>query len=350
MKTEPRDDRAVALWLLVICAMVAAMVVIGGMTRLTHSGLSMVEWEPILGAIPPLSEAEWQEAFDAYKAYPEYRLVNPDMTLEGFKGIFVLEYVHRLLGRLVGLVFLAPFLVFLWQRRIRPALVPKLVALFALGGLQGLLGWIMVKSGLVDRPDVSPYLLAMHLAVAFLILAIGLWLALGLLERPAATASDVQAAARVRGLARFVVLLVALQLLSGAFVAGTDAGLVFNTFPTMNGAWLPDGMWTLEPAWTNLFENKATVQFGHRVLAALLATAVLVTWLGGIRAGLAAPARARLHLLLAALGLQVTLGIATLLQRVPVWLGALHQSGALLLFAAALLLCHALRPRAASVR
>jgi cytochrome c oxidase assembly protein subunit 15 len=344
MTAEPRPLRPVALWLLAICALVAAMVVLGGVTRLTHSGLSMVTWEPIVGAIPPLSEAEWQEAFDAYKRYPEYRLQNPDMTLGGFQRIYLFEYAHRLLGRLVGVVFLVPFVVFLLQRRLPAALVPKLVALFALGGLQGLLGWYMVKSGLVERPDVSQYRLAAHLAAAFLIFGYGLWLALGLLDGgERGRAAREPAPPRLRRLAWLVVALVSLQVIGGAFVAGTDAGLLFNTFPTMNGAWLPDNLWSMQPAWLNLFENRATIQFQHRVLAAVLTAAVLAAWWIGLRAGLGARARVRLHLLLAALVVQVALGIVTLLHRVPVSLGALHQSGALLLFATALLLCHALR-------
>jgi len=322
------SNRAVAIWLLVICALVFAMVVVGGITRLTHSGLSMVEWEPIMGAVLPMSQVDWQATFDAYKKYPEYQLLNRDMSLAEFKSIFLFEYSHRLLGRLIGVVFLLPLLVFMARRRIPPGYAPKLIGLFVLGGLQGLLGWYMVKSGLVDRPDVSQYRLTAHLMVAFVTYGFAFWLALSLLS-PSSRSGP-------RRLAWFVVVLILLQVASGGLVAGTDAGFLFNTFPTMNGAWIPDNLWLEEPTWINVFENRATIQFDHRVLAYLLVLSVLALWWRGPRGW-------RVNLLLLAVFAQAGLGVATLLAHVPVWLGALHQAGALVLLTASLLVCHGLR-------
>ncbi len=315
------------------------MVVVGGVTRLTHSGLSIVEWQPIVGAIPPLDEAQWAETFAKYQRTPEYRLRNHDMTLEGFKGIFWWEYFHRLLGRVVGAVFLLPFAYFLVRRRIDAGLGWKLAGVFALGGLQGALGWYMVKSGLVDDPRVSSIRLAAHLGLAFLIYASMLWIALGLLASPIAPAR--------RSLARHsagVVGLVFAMVLSGALVAAIRAGLAYNTFPLMNGQWIPDEIFVINPWWMNLIHNMATVQFDHRVLAMLVALAVLVLW-GRIQAEPDAALRVRVrgHLLLAAAALQIAVGIATLVTRVPVPLAALHQAGALVVFTCAIALAHALR-------
>src|SRR3954470_11936043 len=240
---SPRPgDRAVAWWLLACCAMVFAMVVVGGMTRLTHSGLSIVEWQPIVGAIPPLDEGEWQEAFAKYRATPEFRLRNHDMTLEGFKGIFWWEYFHRLLGRVIGVVFFVPFLYFLARRRIPRDLAPPLAGTFLLGGLQGAVGWYMVKSGLVDDPRVSSLRLAMHLGLAFLLYGLMFYTALGLLS-PLRTASSDEARRR----AGFLVGLVFVMVLSGALVAGIHAGYAYNTWPLMNGEAIPPEILQLDP-------------------------------------------------------------------------------------------------------
>jgi cytochrome c oxidase assembly protein subunit 15 len=333
-------DRAVAAWLLACCALVFAMVVVGGVTRLTHSGLSIVEWQPIVGALPPLDEAGWQETFGKYKQTPEYRLVNPHMTLEGFKNIFWWEYVHRLLGRLIGAAFLLPLLWFALRGTIARGLTWKFAVIFGLGALQGALGWYMVKSGLVDNPRVSQYRLTAHLGLAFLIYAAMLWVALDLLF-PRTHPGTVSA-----GLRRFAFALVALifaMVLSGGLVAGIRAGLAYNTFPLMNGRLVPPEIFSLDPWYLNFFSNMATVQFDHRLIAWLLAFLVPWFWLQVRRA--AAPRRAKLgaDLLLAALVLQITLGIATLLLAVPVPLAAAHQAGALLVFSAALFAAHSLR-------
>jgi len=326
----------VALWLLACCALVFAMVVVGGVTRLTHSGLSIVEWQPIVGTVPPLDDAAWQETFRKYQETPEFKLVNPEMDLDGFKSIFWWEYAHRLLGRLIGAVFFLPLVWFAVRRRIDRALTWKLAVIFALGGLQGAMGWYMVQSGLVDDPRVSQYRLAAHLGMALLIYAAMLWTALDLLM-PRATAAP----RPLRRFAFFVAALVFVQALSGAFVAGIRAGLAYNTFPLMSGHILPPGMFVIEPWYLNFFSNIATVQFDHRAIAWLLA--ILVPWFWVRTRGAAPRVRLAASLLLGALALQIALGIATLLLVVPVSLAAAHQAGALLVFTAALLAAHALR-------
>ena len=331
-------DRAVAAWLLACCALVFAMVVVGGVTRLTHSGLSIVEWQPIVGALPPLDQAGWQETFGKYKQTPEYRLVNPHMTLEGFKGIFWWEYVHRLLGRLIGAAFLLPLLWFALRGRIARALTWKFVVIFALGALQGALGWYMVQSGLVDNPRVSQYRLTAHLGIAFLIYAAMLWIAFDLLFSRTSPISGV-----LRRFAFTLAVLVFVMVLSGGLVAGIRAGLAYNTFPLMNGRLVPPEIFSLDPWYLNFFSNMATVQFDHRLIAWLLAFLVSWFWLRVRRA--AVPQRAKLgaHLLLVALAVQIALGIATLLLAVPIPLAAAHQAGALLVFSTALFVAHSLR-------
>ena len=334
-------DRAVAAWLLACCALVFAMVVVGGVTRLTHSGLSIVEWQPIVGALPPLDEAGWQETFGKYKQTPEYRLVNPHMTLEGFKNIFWWEYVHRLLGRLIGAAFLLPLLWFALRGRIARALAWKFAVIFGLGALQGALGWYMVQSGLVDNPRVSQFRLTAHLGIAFLIYAAMLWIAFDLLFPRESQSSPVSG--RLRRFAFALAALIFVMVLSGGLVAGIRAGLAYNTFPLMNGRVVPPEIFSLEPWYLNFSSNMATVQFDHRLIAWLLAFLVPWFWLRVRRE--AAPRRARLaaDLLLGALALQIALGIATLLLAVPVPLAAAHQAGALLVFSAALFAAHSLR-------
>jgi heme a synthase len=315
------------------------MVVVGGVTRLTHSGLSIVEWQPLVGTIPPLSETDWQVLFDKYRQTPEYKLVNHAMSLAEFKGIFWWEYLHRLLGRAIGVVFLVPLLWFWWRGRIDARLGMKLAGVFALGGLQGALGWYMVASGLVDEPRVSHLRLTAHLGLAFLILGAMLWIAFDLLYPQ-------REARRTHGLARFagaIAGLVFLQVLAGGLVAGIRAGKAYNTFPLMNGHLVPPETFLLEPWWLNFFNNMATVQLDHRLLAWVLL--VLVCWLWWRVERSDAPARARTgaHLLLGTLVAQFVLGVATLLAAVPVSLGAAHQGVATLVFGAALFCTHALK-------
>jgi heme a synthase len=340
-----RTNRQVAAWLLICCTLVFAIVVVGGITRLTHSGLSITEWQPIVGTLPPLSDTDWDSAFAKYRLTPEYTQVNKGMSLPEFQRIFWWEYFHRLLGRLVGFVFLVPFLWFLFRRKIPPGYGAGLAVIFALGAAQGALGWYMVKSGLVDDPRVSQFRLTAHLGLAFLIFAAMFWAALSLLSPKRA---DRGSAGTGIGSTRFwawvVALLIFLQVLSGGMVAGIRAGFSYNTFPLMNGALVPPEILALDPAWKNFFYNMATVQFDHRLLAWILAFAVPVLW-WKIARNTRAPRAARVgaNLLLAMLAVQVTLGILTLVHVVPVPLAALHQAGALLLFASALHLVHRIR-------
>ena len=328
-----RDRRQVGAWLLLCAAFVFAIVVVGGVTRLTRSGLSIVEWQPLIGAIPPLNEAAWQEMFAKYQQTPEYKQVNFGMTLEGFKGIFWWEYFHRLLGRLIGLVFLLPFLYFLWRKKLEKPLVWKLAGIFVLGGLQGALGWYMVKSGLVDDPRVSHFRLTAHLGLALAIFSLQFWLALQLLF-PKERFSE-----RLPVVLPFIVFAMAL---SGGLVAGLRAGYAYNTFPLMNGHVVPPEILVLEPWWKNFFYNMATVQFVHRGFFWLLAVLVPVAW-WRYRAFPSA------NFLLLAFAVQATLGISTLLLGVPVALGAAHQGGAVVVLAASLWFAHAARARPAFV-
>jgi len=335
-----RDRRAVAAWLFVCCALVFAMVVVGGATRLTHSGLSITEWEPIVGTIPPLSDGDWAEAFARYRTTPEYRQINPDMNEEAFKRIFWWEYAHRLLGRAIGAAFLLPYLWFLVRRRIPRGYAGALAAIFALGGLQGALGWYMVQSGLVDDPRVSHLRLTAHLGLAFLIFGAMFWVALSLSRARAAGAAH----PALRRFAAGLTALVYLMVLAGGLVAGTHAGFAYNTFPRMNGHWVPAEVLMLEPWYRNFTDNMATVQFDHRLLAAALSLLVpWYVWRVHRAADLSIPARRAADLFLSLLVVQIGLGIATLLLVVPLPLAAAHQAGAVLLFGAALNAAHALR-------
>ena len=315
------------------------MVVLGGFTRLTGSGLSMVDWQPLMGILPPMSDAAWQRVFELYQQSPEFQKVNAHMNVDAFKGIFWLEYLHRLLGRVIGVVFFVPFLVFAIRGYIQKQEWPKYLLMFVLGGLQGLLGWYMVKSGLVNVPQVSQYRLTAHLAAAFLIYGYMFWVAMSLLY-PAP-----QGAGRHAWYQKTIALtlLVSVTILSGGFVAGLKAGKIYNTFPKMGEDWLPPGLMALDPAWRNFFENMATVQFDHRWLAAGTFLVIVVYWAYAQRADLPKRARPALNALLATSALQVVLGISALLLAVPVLLGAAHQAVAMLLLTVALYLVHALR-------
>ncbi len=335
--------RAVAAWLFVCCALVFAMIVVGGVTRLTHSGLSITEWQPIVGTLPPLSAADWEATFAKYRATPEYQLVNHGMSLAEFKGIFWWEYFHRLLGRLIGVVFFVPLAWFALRRAIPAGYGWKLVGIFVLGGLQGAMGWYMVMSGLVDDPRVSQFRLTAHLLLAVVIFGAMLWVAFSLLAPVRSTLVDARARS-ARRLAFGVVALILLMIATGGFVAGIRAGFAYNTFPLMNGHAVPPEIMTIEPWWRNFFYNMATVQFDHRLVAYVLAIAVPALW-WQLRRASAVPARARTGatLLVAMLAVQIGLGIATLLLVVPLSLAALHQAGAVAVFALALNVAHALR-------
>lgn len=336
----PRRYKAIGIWLFVIAAMVFVMVIIGGLTRLTNSGLSMVEWRPVTGWLPPLSTEQWEAAFAAYRNYPEYRELNAGMSLGQFQDIYWLEYIHRLWGRLIGVAFFVPMVVFVVRGWIDRALAPRLVTIFLLGGLQGALGWFMVASGLVDRPDVSQYRLVAHFGAALVIYIALLWVGFGLVVRiPPWNPS--------RGLGRGAIALTGLifvTLLSGGFVAGTDAGFAFNSFPLMDGQLVPDGLLQMSPGYLNFFENLTTIQFTHRVLAMTTLAAVAGFWLVARRRPLSRRAGVAVNALLAAVLVQVALGIATLLLVVPIALAALHQAGGLVLLTMALWAAFELRP------
>ncbi|MDN5936031.1 MAG: COX15/CtaA family protein [Nitrosospira sp.] len=338
-------QKPIAIWLLVCCALVFAMVVVGGVTRLTNSGLSIVEWQPIIGTIPPLSQSDWEEVFEKYHQTPQYKKVNLGMSLKEFKGIFWWEYFHRLLGRVIGLAFFIPFLYFIIRREIDRPLGLKLAGIFLLGGLQGAMGWYMVKSGLVDNPHVSQYRLTAHLGLAIIIYGAMLWVALGLLSRGGA----IHGSSRLRSLSRFSIALTALifiMILSGGFVAGIRAGLAYNTFPLMDGHFIPPEIFMLEPWYRNFFENMAAVQLNHRMIAWTLAILVPVFWVKSRDLPLPGSAHLACNLLLTMLVVQISLGIATLLLAVPLPLAASHQAGAVLLFTAAIWVNHQLQGRA----
>ena len=337
---EPRDRLGgVAAWLFVCCASIFLMVVVGGITRLTLSGLSITEWKPVVGVVPPLSAADWAAVFAKYKEIPEYRAVHFAMSLDEFKSIYLWEYAHRLLGRLIALVYAIPFAWFLLRGRLPRRLVPALCGILLLGLAQGGLGWYMVESGLADRAEVSQYRLVAHLALALAIYAAILWVALGIVR--VQTYPDPGRGRR--GAADVVLVLVALTILAGGFVAGTRAGLTYNTFPLMDGRLVPEGYAQLRPFVLNWFENVAAVQFDHRLLAVATAVVILLVWAAGWRAVLPRPARAALQGLVAVTALQVALGITTLLLVVPIPLAAAHQAGAVLLLTAAIVFRHTLR-------
>ncbi len=321
-------DRAVRIWLYAVAGLVLAMITVGGATRLTDSGLSITEWQPILGAIPPLTEAHWLEAFAKYKEIPEYHLVNKGMSLDAFKAIYWWEWGHRFLGRIIGLALALPLAIFWYAGVMRPGYPLKLLGVGLLVGVQGVIGWYMVKSGLVDRVDVSQYRLALHLTVAFLILALVVWLALEL------TVPESESAAG-RTTAHILPLLIIgaifVQVVIGAFVASLKGGLVYNTWPTMNGTLVPDDLWAIEPWWHNPFENPVMAQFIHRLIAYSVVVLVAIEAVRTFASGADREARGSSALLMAGVLGQAALGIWTLLEAVPLGLGIAHQACAAIL-------------------
>ncbi|MGV8995928.1 MAG: COX15/CtaA family protein [Parvibaculaceae bacterium] len=338
-QAAPAANRQIALWLFAVSALVFLMVVVGGLTRLTESGLSITEWKPVAGALPPMSDAAWSAAFEGYKQIPQYEFVNKGMTLGEFKNIFWWEWAHRFLGRLIGFAFLLPFLWFLARGRIAKAMTPHLLVMFVLGGAQGALGWWMVKSGLTHRVDVSQYRLAAHLGLATLIYAYMMWVALALWR----AAPVIEVKPSLRKAALWLVPLIFLQMMLGAFVAGLKAGHIYNTWPLIDGAFIPDGLMANEVWWRNLFENMLTTQFDHRMVAYLITGLVVWHW-SAVRASGSVLARQSANWLLLAVLAQVALGIWALLWVVPIPLGAAHQAGALIVFTTALIHARRLNP------
>jgi len=334
--SAPRANqlRALQIWLGALAGLIVLMILVGGATRLTESGLSITEWKPVLGAIPPLTDADWHEAFTAYKQIPQYTEINRGMSLEDFKTIYWWEWTHRFLGRLIGVAFLIPFAAFWIAGYIPRPLLPRLLGLFLLGGVQGAIGWYMVKSGLVGRVSVSQYRLMVHFGMALLILGYTLWLLLGLGRGRGAEARRRSDA--TTWVAWGVLGLIFLQMLAGALVAGLDAGMGFNTWPLIDGAVIPSGLGEAEPWYLNLFENPLAVQFDHRMLgyAVVIATLAQFAWLR-LRGSDGALLASALTLTLLAV-LQALLGVWTLLLAVPIVLGLAHQAGAIAVFIAAL--------------
>ena len=327
LNTMLNDRQASALplvraWLYFVASLIFCMVIVGGATRLTDSGLSITEWQPLLGAIPPLTDADWQEAFEKYKHIPEYSLVNQGMSLAEFKFIYWWEWAHRFLGRFIGIAFFLPFIYFAVTGCLTGRMLWRFAGIFVLGALQGALGWYMVASGLVDRVDVSQYRLAAHMTLATLIYGALLWVAFGLgHEHNRAQTSREQMSLLIAGL-------IVLQVAAGAFVAGLDAGMGYNTWPLMDGQLVPKGLFIMSPWWRNLFENAMTVQFDHRLLAYVIFI-VVASYAYVVQ-------RRSATLVFAAILAQIGLGIWTLLWQVPLWLGLVHQGGALIVLAAAL--------------
>ena len=325
-----KDNKKVIYWLLTGCVLIFIMVIVGGITRLTHSGLSISNYKLISGTIPPTNAMQWNEAFDLYKQYPEYQKLNYNMTLDEFKDIYFWEWIHRVIGRVIGLVFLLPFLYFLATKQLTKATIKKCVILLFMGSFQGFLGWYMVKSGLVDRPDVSHYRLAMHLTTAFLTFAYTFWVALDLIYP-----SKKQINTSFRNLVRVGLVILVIQIIWGAFVAGLDAGRIHNHWPLMNDGELIHTTVTTEqePLYKNFIEGKSGVQFVHRYLAYLVVGCIGLIWFKARKNTPTLLQKRGINLLLILVGVQFVLGVLTLVLFVPVWLGVLHQVTAFLLLA-----------------
>lgn len=346
---DAKRARVMAAWLFTVAGMVLIMVLLGGLTRLTHSGLSMVEWKLFTGWIPPLNDDDWAALFSKYQQFPEFHKKNPDMDVEGFKGIFWLEFIHRVWGRLLGFAFFLPFAAFMMRGwvRLSDALFWKLTGLFALGASQGLMGWFMVISGMIDHPDVSQYRLTAHFALALVIIAALLWVAMGLLHAKPFDRAH-QDAGGLTHAAKGLFALVFVTALSGGFVAGIDAGLAYNTFPLMDDALIPGGLFMHDPWYLAPFEDITTVQFDHRLLAEITFVLIMVFWFKARGRHLHPRTRRAVNALGIMACVQVTLGVSTLLLVVPVALASLHQLGAVALMSIALWGVHELRvPRAA---
>lgn len=331
-----KNQKQVAIWLFSCCFMVFVMVVVGGYTRLTSSGLSIVEWQPVTGFIPPMNETEWNSELNKYKQSPEYQKINKGMKLEEFKGIFWVEYTHRLLGRITGFVFFVPFLFFLMNGMLKKSLIIKLSGIFILGGMQGVMGWYMVASGLVDRTDVSHLRLTAHLLLAFIIYSLIFWMAL---EQFSGGRKKSDLPKKIRTLSIIITGIIFIQVIFGGMVAGMNAGLIYNTFPLMDGRIIPDGIFFHSPLLVNFVENPTTIQFMHRAIGVLIAVLVIYFWIR-VNNSTASTAYSRIivasHILLVVIFIQITLGILTLINMVPLSFALIHQAFALILLSVSL--------------
>ncbi|MBC2845654.1 COX15/CtaA family protein [Winogradskyella flava] len=332
-----KDNKTVIYWLLTGCILIFIMVIVGGITRLTHSGLSISNYKLISGVIPPMNEVEWNDAFDLYQQYPEYQKLNYGMSLEEFKDIYFWEWIHRVIGRFIGLVFIIPFLYFLIRKQLSRSTIKKAIILLIMGGFQGFLGWYMVKSGLVDRPDVSHYRLAAHLTTAFLTFAYTFWVALDLIFPNKKTIDK-----KLRNFIRLSLVVLVIQIIYGAFVAGLDAGWIHNHWPFMNEGKLMHETVYIEksPTYLNFLEGKSGVQFVHRTLAYIVVILILSIWYKATRLDIKKWQVRGVNALLIMVGVQFLLGVLTLILAVPVWLGVLHQVGAFILLSAMIFTLH----------
>jgi heme a synthase len=334
---KTKNNKKVIYWLLTGCVLIFIMVVIGGITRLTHSGLSISNYKLISGTIPPLNQVEWQAAFDLYKQYPEYQKLNTHFSLQDFKDIYFWEWLHRFIGRLIGLVFFIPFLYFLITKQLSKSTIKKSIVLLLLGAFQGFLGWYMVKSGLVDRPDVSHYRLAAHLTVAFLTFAYTFWVALDLVFT-----DKKQINKSFRNLIRGCLALLVLQIIYGAFVAGLDAGFIHNHWPLMNeNKFMHETVYIEQnPLYKNFIDGKSGVQFLHRILAYIVSFFVLIIWHKAKKMNLTKYQLISVNSLSILVIIQFLLGVFTILLQVPVWLGVAHQVGAFFLLSSMIFTLH----------
>lgn len=323
-----RKDTPIIIWLLTGCLLIFFMVVIGGITRLTNSGLSMVDWKLFMGIIPPLNEQEWIQTFEKYKQFPEYQQVNFAFSLADFKAIFFWEYLHRLFGRLIGMVFIIPFVYFLIKKKLSSKLIRQLIIILAMGAFQGFLGWWMVKSGLVKNPDVSHYRLAVHLITAFLTFAYTFWVVLNLIYREESLSKDMK---KIRQLLYVFLGIVILQIIYGAFVAGLNAGFVMNTWPKMNGEWVHSSVTALNPLIKNFIDGIGGVQFVHRSIGIMIVILIIYLLIISVKYPINSIQQKSLIGLVIMVFIQFLLGVFTLLFSVPLILGALHQIGAFLL-------------------
>jgi len=332
-----RDNKKVIYWLFTGCALIFIMVVVGGITRLTHSGLSMPDYKLISGTIPPINDQQWQEAFELYKQYPEYQKLNSNISLTEFKGIFFWEWLHRVIGRFIGLVFIIPFLYFIITRQLDKSTIKKTIILLILGGFQGFLGWYMVKSGLVDRPDVSHYRLAAHLTTAFVTFAFTLWVALDLIFPIKQTINKTY-----RNLIRIGLAILFIQIIYGAFVAGLDAGFIHNHWPMMSeGKFMHETVLTEKtPVYKNFIEGRSGVQFVHRILAFIVVISIAIIYIKGKKIAVSNHQLNGLNSLLILVGIQSLLGVLAILLQVPLWLGIAHQIGAFLLLSSMIFTLH----------
>lgn len=339
---NPAPYRPVIIWLLTGCFLIYAMVVIGCITRLTGSGLSITEWKIVTGTLPPLSEDAWQKEFNAYKQIPQYKLINQDFTLSDFKSIFWWEYIHRLLGRIIGIVFFVPFIWFLIRKKLPEGFIKKAIILFALGGLQGFLGWFMVKSGLSENVHVSHYRLAIHLISAFTVFGFTFWYALDVLS-PSGGGKRDSAGGGLKKISILLFAVVILQIIYGAFVAGLKAGYGYPTWPKMGDEWIPSDITVLEPVWKNFVEGHAGVQFIHRYIAYVIVLLVGILFFRSGKPDIPPEQKTIINVLMLIVLMQFTLGVITLLYGVPIVIAVLHQTGAFFLFATTLLLLHKLK-------